>query len=145
MLDELRTRGQGRRESGAFLLARRDKDLRRIVQAVYLDDLDPECLQGGIAFSGLAYSRLGDICDAGHLVVCGDVHAHPGSGVHQSSIDMENPMIARKGHLALIVPRFAMGPIRSSDVGVHEYRGDDGWTSWTGADAAKRLRVGWWL
>ena len=36
-------------------------------------------------------------------------------------------MIARAGHLALIVPDFARPPIRVADVGIHRYLGDGHW------------------
>jgi proteasome lid subunit RPN8/RPN11 len=140
LLDELRTRGQGRRESGAFLLADRDGDRRSVTGTVYLDDLDPNCLQGHIHFDGRAYSTLWDICANEKLVVIGDVHTHPGDGVRQSPTDEANPMIAQPGHVALIVPGFASGHVHPHQVGVHLYNGT-GWSRWTGKDAARRLFV----
>lgn len=140
MLAELGRRGRGGRESGAFLLADRAGNRRTVTQVVYLDDLDPNCLTGGIEFDGLAYSKLWDICDAEQRVVIGDVHTHPGQGVHQSGIDAENPMIAQKGHVALIVPDFAMHAAQPCEVGVHRYDGR-GWQTWTSKDAAHRLFV----
>jgi hypothetical protein len=73
--------------------------------------------------------------------VIGDIHTHPGPGVHQSAIDAANPMIAQAGHVALIVPDFAARPISPREVGVHRYDGA-GWQTWTGRAAARRLRVG---
>ena len=61
-------------------------------------------------------------------------------GVHQSRIDSANPMIALDGHVALIVPDFALRPIDAREVGVHRYDGD-GWKTWTGKDAARRLFI----
>jgi len=109
---------------------------------VYLDDLDPDCLQGGICFDGRAYSSW-DICEARQARVIGDVHTHP-EGVRQSDIDRDNPMIARSGHVALIVPDLAARDVAPGDVGVHLYSGTAGWESWTGRDAARRLYVGRW-
>jgi hypothetical protein len=140
MVSELGRRGQGSRESGAFLLAERSRDRRTVTRVVYLDDLDPDCLKGGIEFDGLAYSELWDICDAERRVVIGDVHTHPGRGVHQSSIDAENPMVAQKGHIALIIPDFATHPVKPSEVGVHRYDGR-AWSTWTGREAADHLFV----
>jgi proteasome lid subunit RPN8/RPN11 len=140
MIGELARRGAGARESGAFLLGERSGDRRTVTRIVYLDDLDPGCLSGGIEFDGRAYSALWDTCDAERRVVIGDVHTHPGRVVRQSPIDAENPMIARKGHVALIVPNLARGAIAPSDVGVHRYDGR-GWETWTGRDAARRLFV----
>lgn len=140
MLAELERRGHGSRESGAFLLADRSGDRRTVAQVVYLDDLDPGCLTGGIEFDGRAYSKLWDICDAEQRVVIGDVHTHPGQDVHQSGIDAENPMIAQRGHVALILPDFAVHAVQPHEVGVHRYDGRS-WQTWTGEDAAHRLFI----
>ena len=113
---------------------------RTVTRVVFLDDLDPNCLTGGISFDGLAYSKLWDICDAEEKVVIGDVHTHSGSDVRQSSIDAANPMLATEGHIALIVPNFAVGHVVARDVGVHRYDGA-GWRTWSGADAAQRLFI----
>jgi proteasome lid subunit RPN8/RPN11 len=140
MIEELGQRGHGSRESGAFLLGNRTGDRRTVTRVVYLDDLDPACLRGGIEFDGLAYSRLWDICDAEQRVVIGDAHTHPGSSVRQSGIDAQNPMVAQKGHVALIIPEFAARPVQPHEVGVHQYDGV-GWQTWTGKDAARRLFI----
>lgn len=140
LVAELGARGRGRSESGAFLLADRAGDRRLVNRVVYLDDLDPECLQGGIHFDGRAYSKLWDICDAEGRRVVADVHTHPGPDVRQSSIDAENPMVAQPGHIALIVPDLATRPIAPHEVGVHQYDGER-WTTWMGTAAAKRLFV----
>lgn len=140
MIEELGRRGRASRESGAFLLGARSGDRRTVTRVVYLDDLDPNCLTGGIEFDGLAYSKLWDICDAEGLAVIGDVHTHPGRIVRQSGIDAENPMLAVNGHVALIVPDFATRETDPREVGVHRYDGT-GWQSWTGGDAALRFFV----
>lgn len=141
MIMELRRRGQGRRESGAFLLSAADRERRCVDRVIYFDDLDPECLQGNIRLDGRAFSKLWDLCEAEDRVVVADVHTHPGHFVRQSSIDAANPMVARTGHVALIVPHLATRRVRPSDVGIHLYEGDAGWTSWTGGQAARRLFV----
>jgi hypothetical protein len=140
MTIELGRRGRGSKESGAFLLGDRSGDLRTITRVVYLDDLDPGCLTGGIEFDGLAFSKLWDICDADQRLVIADVHTHPGTNVNQSSIDAENPMVARKGHVALIIPDYASGSVQSRDVGVHRYNGR-GWQSWIGKSAGQQLYI----
>jgi proteasome lid subunit RPN8/RPN11 len=112
---------------------------------VYLDDLDPNCLNGGIEFQGLAYSKLWDICEQAGLVVVGDVHSHPGSFVRQSSIDSDNPMVAQHGHVAIIIPYLATRQVEPVEVGVHRYEGHDGWKTWVGTEAAKRLKVSRWF
>jgi proteasome lid subunit RPN8/RPN11 len=141
MIAELGRRGDGRRESGAFLLCDRAGHPRTITRVVYLDDLDPNCLTGAIEFDGLAYSKLWDICSAEGRRVIGDIHTHPGASVRQSSIDADNPMIAQAGHVAVIVPDYAQYAIAVRDVGVHRYYGD-GWETWTGKAASRRLLIG---
>lgn len=140
---ELGNRGcMGQRESGAFLLSDRQGANRRVVQAVYFDDLDPDCLVGNIHFKNSSgYSRLWDICEAEGLRVVADVHTHPAQAVTQSSVDRMNPMIARVGHIALIVPHYSMRFVRASDLGVHEYHGNAGWRSLFGRDAARAFKI----
>jgi proteasome lid subunit RPN8/RPN11 len=140
MITELGRRGRGIQEAGAFLLADRRGDRRTMTRVIYFDDLDPACLTGGIELDGLAYSKLWDICDAEQRLVVADVHSHPGPGVRQSSIDAENPMVAQKHHIALIVPDYAMRAVQPRAVGVHRYDGH-GWHTWTGKDAARRLFI----
>lgn len=144
LMTELGRRGEGRRESGAFLLTPRGGRGRVVTRVVYLDDLDPDCLVGGIHLDGKAYPALWSICDREGLRVIGDVHTHPGKHVGQSATDAENPMVARRGHVALIVPELARRSVSPSEIGVHEYRGDDGWISRFGRDAKRLVYVGRW-
>lgn len=141
LLSELQRRGEGWRESGAFLCSPAAGKRPDVTRVVYFDDLDPGCLNGGIHIVGTAYSKLWDICEAEHLRVVGDVHTHPGPGVAQSSIDANSPALARAGHVALIVPNLAAGDIDPSTIGVHLYRGDAGWQSWFNRKAARRFAV----
>jgi len=135
LLRELAERGEGTRESGAFLLGAAPVDgrPRRALAAVYYDDLDPASLTGGISFSGSAYGRLWDACEKRGLAVIADVHTHPGPWIAQSSTDREHPMLAQRGHVALIVPNYAQEPVRAEEVGVYEYLGDGKWSSALGA------------
>lgn len=142
LIAELGARGEGRREAGAFLLAPREGETSRVSQIVFLDDLDPDCLNGAIHFHGEAYGELWNICDRESMGVLADVHSHPGKWVGQSSVDAENPMVAKRGHLGLIVPGFATRAVAPADVGVHEYRGEEGWVSWFGRAAKHLLYVG---
>jgi proteasome lid subunit RPN8/RPN11 len=142
MTAELAARGGGVRESGAFLLGRVESGRpRQAVDVAYYDDLDEECLTGGISFDGAAYGRLWDILADRDLRVVADIHTHPGPGVAQSATDRDHPMIARAEHVALIVPDFAEHTIAPSEIGIHRYHGDGQWTTWLGRDAEKRLRI----
>jgi proteasome lid subunit RPN8/RPN11 len=141
LIRELGARGEGRRESGAFLLGPKNGDPRRITEVIYLDDLDPNCLTGGIEFDGRYYGLLWDHCHTNGLSVRADVHTHPRRGVKQSPIDRDNPMVSRPGHLALIVPDLATRAVSAHEVGVHEFLGADGWRSSFGEDAAVMLKI----
>jgi proteasome lid subunit RPN8/RPN11 len=127
---ELYRRGRNKRESGAFLLGREDSP--RIVRAVYYDDLDPNCLNRGyINFDGAGYVPLWKICQDENLRVIADVHTHPTTWTDQSESDTTNPMVAQKGHMALIIPNYARR-LRFSlrGVGIFEYLGDGQWQQW---------------
>jgi len=132
LLDELSARGEGWRESAAFLLAPKDSSPSltvAVTSVAYLDDLDATCLTGGITFSADGQSKLSSLCRERGLKVVADVHTHPGTWVSQSHIDAASPMVAVPGHLAIIVPRYAQNRPWIEKSGVHLYRGDGEWTS----------------
>lgn len=62
----------------------------------------------------------------------------------QSPADRDNPMVAERGHLALIVPEFARRRVGPSELGIYEYEGDHRWRDLTGKEAAKFFYVGIW-
>jgi hypothetical protein len=128
LLASLRQRGNGRtRESGAFLLGRRRDGSARIVDFVLYDDLDPKCLDTGIVrFDGRYFGKLWDLCKARDLTVVADVHVHPGNS-RQSDSDRAHPMVARAGHVALILPHFAALPLWRSEIGIYRYLGAKRW------------------
>ena len=143
-LTELHRRGGGRRESGAFLLGSRDGARRGIDRFVFYDDLDPGSLDTGIVvFDGAGYGPLWRMCRETGLQVVADVHTHPGVA-RQSPADRDNPMVAERGHLALIVPEFAQRRVGPSELGIYEYEGDHRWRDLTGKEAAKFFHVGIW-
>jgi proteasome lid subunit RPN8/RPN11 len=144
LVRELAKRGRGNRESGAVLLARTGDERRRVNEVIYLDELDPNCLQGGISMRGSAYTHLWALCRRRGLVVVADVHTHPTQHVAQSGVDKRNPLVARRGHLALIVPNFAQGKIKPEQIGVHQYLGDHRWAAHHGSAAARIVQVTWW-
>jgi proteasome lid subunit RPN8/RPN11 len=126
---QLKRRGRGRRESGAFLLGPQDSAAGIATTYICYDDLDPDAyLSGAISFHAAGYAALWQYCRENNLQVLADVHTHPGQNVRQSSIDQRNPMIPVKGHIAMIVPNFARTSFWSlSAVGVYEYLGDFKW------------------
>ena len=138
LLSELAARGRGTRESGAFLLGHRRGRRSRVSCVVYFDDLEPGSLNGAVHLTHAAYPGLWELCRELKLEVLGDVHTHPGSIVTQSHVDQDNPLIAQVGHVALIVPYYAQGTIATTDVGVYEYQGDNGWATRPGALVHRR-------
>lgn len=127
LICELDRRGGQIRESGAFLLGGRNSI--RADKFVYYDDLAPDCLKEGyIRFPGEGYVPLTRICQKNGLCVIGDIHTHPGRWTKQSPADLEHPMMARAGHLAVIVPNYARRNRTSLyGVGAYEYLGDFQW------------------
>lgn len=126
----LRARGLDRsRESGAFLLGDRHGDTARISDFVLYDDLDPHCLDTGIVrFDGHYFGELWELCKQRGLSVVADVHVHP-DGEQQSDSDRAHPMVSSAGHIALIVPRFAVPPVRRRDLGIYWYEGGKRWAA----------------
>lgn len=141
---ELKRRGGGCHESGAFLLGQQASGRRRITQFAYYDDLDPHCLDDGyVNFDGRYYSDLWSLCQKTGLVVVADVHTHP-SIARQSWADQQNPMIAQKGHVAILIPNYAQQGERSKELGVYEYLGSYKWKEYYGQAAARYLYHGIW-
>ena len=148
LLAELAARGGGRREAGAFLLAARHgpdqsearRDQSTVITFAYYDDLDPNCLTGGITFDAAGYTVLNALCRKEGAHVVGDIHTHPRTGVAQSPIDSSHPMAAIEGHVALIAPNYARGPITIEDLGAHVFH-HDGWTSHFGRDVTMILTL----
>jgi proteasome lid subunit RPN8/RPN11 len=144
LLAELDRRGQRRHEAGAFLLGTRADDLREVQDVIFYDDLDPEAYSSGVCIlHAPAFAALWAMCRARGLTVVGDVHTHPG-GAFQSEADRTNPMVAREGHIAIIVPNYATGRPDKSRLGVFEYCGDHAWTDHSGAGASRFLHNDIW-
>ena len=132
---ELRRRGAGLRESGAFLLGSRHGVRRRVERFVYYDDLDPHALDSGIVdLDGAAFGALWSLCRSTGLSVVADVHTHPDRAFF-SGTDRANPMIAEPGHLALVLPTYAQAPFSRramTEWALFEYlgTGDRGHHAW---------------
>ena len=143
-LKELRRRTEGRHESGAFLLGKCEGDRRAVTRFVYYDDLDPHSLDTGIVvFDGAGYGPLWQLCRETGLTVVADVHTHPGNE-GQSCSDRDNPMIAKPGHIAIIVPRFAERVFMPNRLGIYEYEGEHRWHDHSGPAAGEFFYIGYW-
>jgi hypothetical protein len=145
VIHELRRRGKGVRESGAFLLGRDIGKSPKVKGFVCYDDLDPDAYQGGgIQFHANGYAALWKLCREMKFEVLCDVHTHP-RGVGQSGIDKRHPMIAVAGHTAMIVPNFADTTVWSLDgIGVYEYLGNFQWRVHRPDKPKRRVRLSWW-
>jgi len=147
-LEELCRRGDGRHESGAFLLGTRTGSgsyvRRRVTRFVYYDDLDPHCLDTGVVvFQALGFGPLWQLCRETGLTVVADVHTHPGVA-RQSDADRRHPMIATSGHIALIVPDFAQKVVNPNELGLYEYAGAHQWRDHSGDRAHRFFYTGMW-
>jgi proteasome lid subunit RPN8/RPN11 len=142
LLGDLRRRGGGRHESGAFLLGRIEAGRRIVETCVFYDDLDPRAYASGVCvLHADAFDALWRTCRARGLTVVADVHTHP-YGAGQSLADRQNPMVARVGHIALIVERFAADPVWRHRLGVYRYEGSHRWSNLSGWAARTFLETG---
>ena len=128
IVGELYRRGENRHEAGVFLLGTVQDRRREVTAAVYYDELDPDAYATGVCvLHGDAFAKLWALCRERKLTIVADAHTHGGPG-NQSDSDRTNPMVARAGHIAIILPDFARWPIRRHRMGVYEYRGQHEWT-----------------
>jgi len=139
LMADLRQRGGGKRESGAFLLGQVQGYTRHVRSWVAYDDLDPEALtKGYVRLGTAAFTKLWAVCEARRQVVVADVHTHPREP-HQSLSDRTNPMVSQAGHMALIVPRYAQGVVTPCSVSVNVYLGAKSWASYLDREAEARV------
>ena len=141
---ELERRGRRRHEAGVFLLGIERNGIREVKSTIYYDDLDLDAYSTGVCvLHGDAFSKLWAHCRKVGLTVVADVHTHPGPGF-QSSVDRKNPMIARAGHVAIILPNYARWPIRQDQMGVYVYQGQHAWTNRSPSVTPDFFYTGFW-
>ena len=127
VVHELDRLGERRHEAGVFLLGRARGERREVSQVVFYDELDPLAYSTDVCvLHGPAFAKLWALCREHQLTVVADVHTHGGRAI-QSKSDRTNPMVARAGHIGIILPNFAVSPISWDEVGIYEYRGDHHW------------------
>jgi hypothetical protein len=107
LIKGLRKKGNGVRESGAFLVAKTGS--MKISKVIFYDDLDPNAFSSGIiVFEGIYHSKLNKLLKEFKGEVIADIHTHPiGCSIKQSVSDMNHPMCRLKGHVAFIAPDYA--------------------------------------
>lgn len=125
---ELHRRGGNRHEAGVFLLGHESEGKRVVTGAIYYDELAPPAYESGVCIlHAPAFAKLWSLCRERGVSVVGDAHTHPGAS-YQSESDRKNPMVARAGHVAIIIPDYARGGPDTRRLGVYEYRGNHAWT-----------------
>jgi len=129
LLGDLKKKGLGRRESGAFLLGK--MDTVKATKFIPYDELDPKVYDTGIIeFESCGFTPLWNYCREKKMRVLADIHTHPKSWTGQSHLDKTNPMIVEKGHIALIAPNYAQRLRKTlKGVGIYEYLGDFKWNT----------------
>jgi proteasome lid subunit RPN8/RPN11 len=141
LMAHLHEQGGGVRESGAFLLGHKTDTGRVVIRFLPYERLQSDALRGDyVALNAASFAKLWEVCRAEGMTVVADVHTHP-FGPGQSRSDRANPMVALKGHIALIVPRFAKGNPCPRDLGLYVYQGNHQWTSYSGSDIDRLLRL----
>ena len=144
VITELERRGDHRHEAGAFLLGLEHGGRFEISDVIFYDELDANAYSTGVCIlHGDAFAKLWSICREKKLTVAADIHTHPGTA-QQSPSDKKNPMVARSGHIAIIVPNFATWPIVPDSLGIYEYRGQHQWTDRSGPRENACLYTGFW-
>ena len=141
MLAHLRRQGAGVRESGGLLLGKVEEGRRVVREFLPYEQLQADALQEDfVQLSAASFAKVWDRCRQTHLAVVADVHTHR-YGAGQSLSDARNPMVALRGHLALIVPNFAQGQLRLDDIGLYAYRGSHRWDRYRGAIVAELISL----
>jgi proteasome lid subunit RPN8/RPN11 len=146
LISDLRKRGGGRRESGAFLLGFRGPRRDIVKKYIPYDELDPNALDSGIiVFNPVGFMKLWQECKRLKMQVLADVHTHPTDWTEQSDTDRTHPMISQVGHIALIVPNFARhSGWHLKGVGIFEYLGEHRWKGLRKAKEFQRLGLSVW-
>lgn len=144
LLKELYRRGEREHEAGAFLLGTRINGRAEVKDILFYDDLDAAAYDTGVCvLDGEAFGRLWAICRERALCVVGDIHTHPGCA-RQSFTDRTNPMIARSGHIAIIIPDYAIPAPQAKSIGIYTYKGSHQWAEYQGKEAQSILYLGRW-
>lgn len=130
LITDLARSGRGIKEAGAFLLGRADERGRRVSSYLMYDVVATESSvkHAYVAFTAEEMARAWEHCYANDLHVVADVHTHP-MGPGQSVTDRAHPIVSVAGHVALIVPYFAMRKPQPVDLGVHVFEGAGRWRS----------------
>jgi proteasome lid subunit RPN8/RPN11 len=130
LIADLAKSGRGIKEAGAFLLGHVDDKRRWVSSYLMYDTVATESSRkhAFVAFTATEMARAWGRCYATGLQVVADVHTHP-MGPGQSVTDRAHPIVSVAGHVALIVPYFAMRNPQPDELGVHVFEGAGKWRS----------------
>lgn len=142
LIADLARSGAGVAESGAFLLGFLDGDERRVDGYLPYEAIAAQGRRrhAYIDFTAQEMAQAWDYCYRHKVHVVADVHTHP-NGPAQSLSDRAHPIVSLAGHVALIVPHFALRNPQPADLGVHQFLGGGRWRSLFSADAARALQL----
>lgn len=141
LLQHLRAQGGGVRESGAFLLGRKDAGRRHVTAVLPYERLQADALHDDyVSLSAESFAKLWAHCREQNLSVVADIHTHR-FGAGQSRSDRANPMVAQPGHIAFIAPHFAQGRVDLADIGMYVYLGNHRWTTHAGPAVSRLVRL----
>lgn len=140
LITDLANSGHGIKESGAFLLGHIDEHKRQISSYLMYDIVATESSHkhAYVAFTAEEMAIAWEHCYTTGLQVLADIHTHP-MGPSQSITDRAHPIVSVAGHVALIVPYFAMRKPEPIDLGVHVFEGAGRWRSMFGQAAHKSI------
>jgi proteasome lid subunit RPN8/RPN11 len=130
LIGDLAKSGRGIKEAGAFLLGSPGEE-RRLVSSYLMYDrvaIESSREHAYVAFTAEEMARAWDHCYRTGLQAVADVHTHP-AGPSQSVTDRLHPIVSLAGHVALIVPFFALRNPQPVDLGVHVFLGEGRWRS----------------
>lgn len=130
LIADLAKSGQGIKEAGAFLLGKADGQCRTVSSYLMYDTVATESsrIHSYVAFTAEEMARAWEHCYTTGLQVVADIHTHP-FGPKQSITDRNHPIVSVPGHIALIVPYFAIRNPQPIDLGIHLFEGAGQWRS----------------
>jgi proteasome lid subunit RPN8/RPN11 len=142
LMANLARSGRGIKEAGAFLLGKQRDGVREVQSYLLYDQVAVESSRNHdyVVFTAEEMGRAWDHCYRLGLEVIADVHTHP-AGCAQSATDKAHPMVAIAGHVALIVPWFALKDTLPFALGVHVFLGNGRWLSHFGGEAASAIEL----
>jgi len=142
LIHDLGVSGRGVKESGAFLLGTNDGRIRKVSSYLMYEAIAraSSSEHNYVALTAQEMAAAWDHCYRVGLEVVADVHTHP-LGPAQSLSDRAHPMVSVAGHVALIVPHFAMRDPTPADLGVHIFHGDSRWMSMFGEQARAAIVI----